>query len=127
MASVQGADKATNQTYRAAGDLSAKQYYAVKLSTSNDEDVAIAGAGEVAIGILSNTPIDNELADVTVFGTTKAKVGASVTRGNFLKVTTDGSLIPVASDKDYYVARALTGAAIGDIIPVLVAPGYYAA
>lgn len=48
---------------RANGDLSAKQYYLLKQDTAED-DVALAGANGLVIGILANEPADNEIADV---------------------------------------------------------------
>ena len=63
----------------AASDLSSKQYYAVKL-TSTDDTVDIAGAGQ-GHGIVINVPATGDLADVVVFGGAKVKLGGTVTRG----------------------------------------------
>ena len=114
------------KTFRASADLSAKQFFAVKLSASVDEDVALAGAGE-GVGVLINTPADNELADVVLFGGAKAKLAGTVSSGDFLKVDSDGKFVAAASDKNYYVARALQAGVAGDIIEVFVCPGFLAA
>lgn len=66
----------------AGADLSAKQYYIMKLHTTEGQ-VVLCGANGVAYGILSNEPESGEQADVWV-------------DGNELKVISDGSSINIA-------------------------------
>lgn len=113
-------------TKTADADLSAKQYHAVKFDTT-DGDVVVAGAGDVSLGILQNTPLHGELADIAVAGGSKAECGASVTQGQYLKPEAGGQLIPVASNNDHYIARALEDGDDGDIISVIITSGYYGA
>ncbi|MBC7289388.1 MAG: DUF2190 family protein, partial [Armatimonadetes bacterium] len=72
-------------TFEAGEDLSAAQYLAVKLGTS-DGTVVKAGATDQAIGILQNAPSSGEAARVRMFGTTKAVAGAAITRGSLVAV-----------------------------------------
>lgn len=110
---------------KAGADLSSSQYLAVKFDSS--EDVVLAGAGETAIGILQNKPADEKPADVAVGGGAIAIAGAAITGGAFLKANAAGKLIPVASNNDFYIARALEDGATNDHISVLVQSGYYGA
>lgn len=56
-----------------------------------------------------------------------AELGGTVTAGDRLKVTTDGKLIAVTTDADFFVATARMGGASGDIIPVDITIGQAAA
>lgn len=70
----------------AAADLSAKQNFAVKKNGTGSE-VALAGAGEMPIGVLQNAPVATAIAIVRVSGVTLMIAGAAVAIGD-----------PVASD-----------------------------
>lgn len=84
----------------AGADLSAKQFFAVKLSTSTDRTVALASTGgEVIYGILQNKPTSGQAADVCIFGLTKCFAGAAVTRGDLLTTDTSGRAITATSGK----------------------------
>ena len=80
MATVQGPRKVAKL---AAGDLSAKQYYIMKLGTTQDQ-ITTCGANEVAYGILTHKPdAAGEIAEVWV-------------DGDELKVVSDGSSTNIA-------------------------------
>lgn len=78
----------------------------------------IAAANTAAIGILENRPNTGEGASVIYDGHAKAYVGAAVTAGAALKVTTSGFLTNVASG-DGAVAKAITAAGSGALCEVL--------
>ncbi len=123
MAVIEG--QVNSITRRASSDLSAKQYHAVKCD-SGSRTVTISGAGEQALGILLNIPGNGSLADVSVSGFAKAKSGGTITQGEFLKVDAAGKLVPVSTDKDFYIARALENAVANDVFSVQVTSGFYA-
>lgn len=92
-------------TLTAAADLSAKQYYAVKLDTDNK--AALCGANEKALGILQNKPASGEQAVVRIEGITLCKVAEAVAFGNYLTPTAAGKAeVCDAADEDYF-ARSL--------------------
>lgn len=120
-------------TLIAAADLSAKQFYAVKID--NTGKAALAGAGEMACGILQNKPASGEAATIAVFGTTKAQAGGTVTAGDVVKADAAGKIV-VASKGTTNTSDAGAGsdpllgsnvlgiaqesAVDGDVFPVLI-------
>jgi len=105
-------------TRAASADLSAKQYYAVKLDSS--AEVALAGANEAVIGILNNKPQSGEEASVKFMGTSKAIVSEAVSIMDRLTPTVAGKLEVVDLADEKYCAIALEAAtADGDIIEVM--------
>ena len=75
-------------TLIAGADLSAKQYFFVKMSADNT-CVLCSGATDVPIGVLQNSPISGGEASVTVIGGTKVVASASIAAG--VKIGTDSS------------------------------------
>lgn len=71
----------------AAADLSAKQYYFVKVDSAGK--AALAGAGEMAIGVLQNAPANGAVAKIRTFGLTRLIAGAAIAQGDAL--ASDGS------------------------------------
>ena len=108
----------------AGADLSSSQFLAVKLSTSADRQVVLESTGGVQIyGILQNKPTSGQVADVCLFGISKAVVGAAVTRGDRLMTNSSGQLI-TATSTNIQVAQALESATgSGQIISVFVTGG----
>jgi len=76
----------------AAADLSAKQFYAVKLTANNAVNLANTG-GEDIYGILQNTPKSGEAAEVCFAGICQALGNATVAVGQKLMTDTSGKLI----------------------------------
>ncbi len=100
----------------AAGDLSTKQYYAVKHTATG---MALSAAGQQIAGILQNKPgALGEPAEVAQGGVSKAVVGAAVAKGAELMSDANGKLV-TATSTNRIVAYALeAGAADEDIISV---------
>ena len=99
--------------------------------TNTHFTLANGGGGERAMGILmtpTKATMDSRTAcEFAIGGGAKARIGADVTAVNtFLKVATGGVLIPVAGDQDYYIARSLSTGESGDLIDVIIDPGFYA-
>lgn len=77
---------------QAAADLSANQFYAVKITAARAVNLASTG-GEVAYGILQNKPTSGQAADVGIFGITKVAAGAAFSAGAQLMTDNTGRLI----------------------------------
>lgn len=121
-------------TLVASGDLSTSQYLFVNVNGSGE--VAVAAAGDPAIGVLQNKPsAQGRSATVRVLGVSKVEAGAAITVGarvasnasgkavTATAATVDTSDAGVASDAvvgSNVLGIALEAAAAdGDIIPVL--------
>jgi hypothetical protein len=73
-------NNALKVTLIAGADLSAKQYYFVKMSADNT-CVLCSAATDVPIGVLQNSPISGAEASVLVVGGTKLVAGAAIAAG----------------------------------------------
>lgn len=104
----------------ANADLSTKQYFLVKISNSSGVGrVALAGAGERAIGTLQNKPsAAGDVASVAVGDVVKVSAGGSITAGNEVTPDASGEAV-VAGSGDVVFGIALNSAADGDIVEVL--------
>lgn len=111
-------------SWPAGADLSAKQYYAMQLTTS--ETITTADATVRCVGILQNDPLSGEAASICMLGISKA-----VTDGNAgaiacmdaLAPDAAGKLVKTTTDNDEVVAIALApSTADGTIISVFVLP-----
>lgn len=123
--------KGQSITLAAAADLSAKQFYAVKVDSNGR--AAVAGAGEAAIGILQNNPASGVPASIMVSGTTKAVAGGSITAGDVVAANADGKIVSATKGRtntsdagaaadallgSNVLGIALTGAASNDIFTI---------
>ena len=113
-------------TMEAASDLSAKQYFAVKMSAADKVDVA--GANEKAIGILQNEPESGEAALVRITGTSKVKShdGSGIAVGDLLTPDANGKLEEVDADKEWCIAQALEASSADDDVIEAIVRGFTA-
>ena len=74
-------------TLIAGADLSAKQFYAVKLDSNGA--AVLAGDGEDAVGILQNKPASGQAANVRIVGISKFVAGGAISLPN--RVTSDAN------------------------------------
>ncbi len=113
-------------TRRTTANLSAKPYYLVK--ASGDNDLAVAGDGELCIGALTNSVADGSstaaFVPVQVGGTIKVKCGGAITAGTLAAANSDGKAVAVA-DGEHAFGIALETHADGDIGTFLWAPSYF--
>lgn len=111
-------------SWPAGADLSAKQYYALQLTTT--ETVTLADATVRAVGILQNDPASGEAASVCLLGISKAVTdgnAAAIACMDSLAPDANGKLVKTTTDNDEAVAVALApSTADGTIIPVFVFP-----
>ncbi len=93
-------------------DLTASQYFAVALNTSGL--LVLAGAGEVALGIVQDKSDVGEVCDVMVTGESKAVYGATVTAGDLLTPNASGELV-LATTGDITLAIARDSGVVDEI------------
>lgn len=111
------------KTYIAKTDLSAKEGYAVFLTTDdkiNNTPVArIATANVRAIGVIENPPSGTGKAmSVALSGLTRGIAGGDITAGLALKTDANGALVHADTDKDKVVAIAQEAAASGELFDI---------
>lgn len=114
--------RAFGDSFAAAADYSAKQFWPVKLTAANTVAVC-SGATDVPIGILQNKPKSGEAADVLMLGVTRGVSdgsGTAIAPGDWVGSGAAGKLVKKASDKDYAIGQALeASSADGTVISVL--------
>lgn len=71
------ANNAVKVSMPAGADLSAKQYYFVKLNASA-QVILCAAATDIPFGVLQNSPTSGQPAEVVVVGGTKVVCGAAI-------------------------------------------------
>lgn len=102
----------------AGADLSAKQYYVVKIHT--DGTAVLCGAGEKAAGSLQNKPTSAQFASVQVGGIAKFSAGAGITAGADVASNLNAQVITATTGKAVVGIALVTAGAANDIIPVLI-------
>ena len=105
----------------AASDLSANQFYAVKVTGSRQVNLASSG-GEDIYGILQNTPTSGQVADVGISGISKAVAGAAITAGAVVMTDSSGRLITRTSSNHGVGVALETVTATGQIFTLSVRP-----
>lgn len=115
---------AVKWSWPAGADLSAKQYYALQLTTS--ETVTLADAAVRTIGILQNTPTSGQTASVMVLGISRAVSdgsGTAIAPMDTLASDANGVLVKTTADNDEAIAIAWEASTVsGKIITVFVLP-----
>ena len=109
-------------TFMASADLSAKQYYFVKMSAENTVTVC-AAVTDKPIGVLQNKPASGEQAIVRVFGVSKVSADATLAAGDVVGTSADGQGQPVSAGSERSVfncGQALTSGAAGTLQSVLI-------
>lgn len=107
----------------ASADLSAKQYYFVKMSGNNTVTVC-AAATDKPIGVLQNAPVSGAEAEVCCIGVTKVSSDAALTAGNLIGTSGDGQAdakTPGTDTTEYTVGSVIvgSGAAAGLAVAVV--------
>ena len=102
---------------KASADLSAKQYYFVKLSGAGTVDVC-SGATDKPIGVLQNAPASGDAAAVCGLGVTKISADAAISAGALIGTSGDGQAdakTPGTDTTEYIVGQVIeaSGAAAG--------------
>jgi hypothetical protein len=106
-----------------AGPSGSGQFLAVALSQAADRTSVLASvAGQQIYGILQNKPALGEVADVAIFGVSKAVVGAAAsTRGKPQMVDATGAITDwTATGNKAQIGYAIESGASGAIISLFV-------
>lgn len=105
------------KTFIAGEDLSAKQYYLVKLSSGNV--VACSAATDIPVGVLQNKPTSGKPAEVVMFGGTKVVSSANLAAGVQFGTTAAGKIVALTPGTDttkYVVGTLITAAGADGVI-----------
>jgi hypothetical protein len=108
------------KTFEAAGDLSTKQYYHVKLDSAGRVTVP-TGVTDLCIGVLQNKPDAlGKAAEVMIVGISKVSADGAITLPSLIGTSADGQADAIAAGTDttvYVTGQALeAAAAAGNII-----------
>lgn len=106
----------------AGEDLTDKKYHFMKLDTSNEGKVLIAGADENVSGILNTENILDNHVGVSESGNELVKAGGTFSIGDELKSDANGKAI-VASASNRYWAVAQKAAVLDDLVEVKIENG----
>jgi len=102
----------------AAADLSAKQFYFVKVD-SNGKAAVCAAATDVPIGVLQNDPTSGKIAEITVIGLTKISSDAALNEGDLIGTSADGQAdakTPGTDTTNYVVGQMVTATGAAGVI-----------
>ena len=104
----------------AGADLSSAQFKFVKISSGA---VVLCGAGENAIGVLTNKPASGEVAAVQIGGIAKVQADAALsTTGAKVMSSADGQAAAATSTNHVLGMTVTTAAAAAELVEVLLAP-----
>lgn len=119
-----------NRTFKAGADLSAKQFYIVKVNGTTDESIIVATDATTGLhlGVLQNAPKSGDSASVrmrnaqgtakVILGTGGCAIGDALTSG----ATTDaGKAIVTTTGNDQVLGFALHAGSAGDIVEFVTA------
>lgn len=115
----------------ANSDLSANQFYCMKIHAADSVDICSAAA-DLCIGILQNDPKANQPASVRTYGWSKAVSdgsGTAIAAGDWVGSNAAGKIVKKATADDATIGIALdASAANGTVIGVFVlGPGFFRA
>ncbi len=115
-------------SFRAAADLSAKQYHIVKLDANGE--LVLAGAGDEGF-VLADDPKSGEYGSVVVSGITKVVAGTAIAAGAYLSSDANGKAVPATETNvtggttgTHIIGQALSSASgANELVTVVVARG----
>lgn len=111
----------------AGADLSAKQYYLVKINSSN-KAVLAAAATDVIAGVLENAPASGETADIRArngCGTGKVVAGGNITHMAALTSDANGKAVVTTTAGNHVIGYALSTGVDGQVIEYIKANHKY--
>lgn len=114
-------------TFKAAENLTAFQFRAMRISAEGIVNVASNVAANQFVGILASATSSGQNARVAVGGVSRATAGGNITAGALVTHTASG-FITAAASGNLVIGRALTTAAANELVSVQLAePSYFAA
>ncbi len=106
-------------TYIASADLSAHQYKFVVKGGTGGKQIALAGAGEDAVGVLSDNPIADTPGRVVISGRTKVVCGAVVPVDSDVMSDATGQAIVATGVGAFVLGKSEEAGVAGQVITVL--------
>jgi hypothetical protein len=113
------------KTFEAAADLSTKQYFFVKLTSTFNRVNVCTGATDKPIGVLRNKPdAAGKAAEVMIVGITKGSADAALSIGDLVGTSADSQVdakTPGTDTTEYVTGQVLEAAtAAADLITMTV-------
>lgn len=105
----------------AAADLSAKQFYLLKVAANGTVDLQTSAGGAI-LGVLQDKPISGQVANVMVAGVSKVRAGGTLAANDPIQAHTDGTAIKAITG-DISCGTVLIGAASGELATCLINAG----
>ena len=116
-----GQSRVWDESFKAGADLSAKQYFLVKLDASADIVLAAAGTDKIK-GVLQNDPKSGEVGTVRVLGISLVTLGGTVAIGDEMTSDSAGKGVVSTTAGDRMIGEALRAGVSGDTIEMFM-PG----
>lgn len=110
-------------TLTAASDLSAKQWYGVKVDSAG-KAAAITATTDICAGVLRNKPETGEAAEICPVGAggvARMILGATIDEGALVTIDSTGRAAASAA-ANYTIGLTLKGGAVGEIGSILLTP-----
>ena len=115
---------AIRTTLVAGEDLSAKQFHFVEVDNATGDVTAVDGATDRPIGVLQNTPLAGEAADVLIAGGSKVVAGGTASPGQPLFSNSGASAVTLVlggtGSAAYLVGTFIEPAAAGAITTAVI-------
>jgi len=102
------------------------QYRFVKVTGAHQCGIADTTSNEIIVGVLQNKPqVVGAAATVAIRGISLVEAGDTIDAGDPVKVDSDGAAVAATpgTDAALYVGVAVGGAAVGQLVPVLLRLG----
>jgi hypothetical protein len=118
-----GGSNVVAETYAAAGDLSTKQFYFMKNSSTTARTcTVVTGVTDKPVGVLMNKPAAaGRAAAVATRGRVNVVAGGTVAAGDSIGSHSDGTCVTYAQGTDttkYIMGICVVGGASGEIITI---------
>jgi len=107
------------RSFIAGADLSAKQYFLVKLGTGVNDIVLASAATDRIVGVLQEKPKTGQPAQVAMLGTSKVVAGGTIAKGDCITSNASGQAIATTTAGNTVIGIALETAVTGDIFEIL--------
>jgi len=111
-------------TLTAAADLSSKQYHFVKLASATTVNVCSA-ITDLPIGILQNDPESGEVAEIAIFGISKAVADGTIAAARWIGTSADSQAAGITPGSDttvYVMGQAIGAASAGETFTMFLNP-----
>ena len=104
-------------TLLAASSLTGSQYLFAKVDSAGK--IAVAGAGELAIGVIENKPGAGEPVTVAIYGVIKVKAGATFAAGAKIAANAAGKAITATTGQQINGIALEAAGAVDQVVSVL--------